>query len=79
MSENTKNIIERAIKTFCEAFISTLVVGLGTFNYSDMSDKKKVLTILLLPSLATAISAAWNYIQSKTSKSEEELYDDTDF
>lgn len=76
MSDKTKNIIERAVKTFCEAFISTLVVGLGTFNYSDMSDKKKIITILLLPSLATAISAAWNYIQTKFPKEEPELIDE---
>lgn len=76
MKDSTKNIIERAVKTFLEAFISTIVVGLGTFNYSDMSDKKKILTVILLPALATAISAAWNYLQTKFPKEEPELIDE---
>lgn len=71
MSDNIKNIIERAVKTFVEAFISTLLVGLTTFDYNTMPDKKKIITILLLPAIATALSAMWNFIQSKAPKDTE--------
>ena len=72
MSDNIKNILERAVKTFVEAFISTLLVGLTTFDYNTMPDKKKIITILLLPAIATALSAMWNFIQSKAPKDNED-------
>lgn len=76
MSDKTKNIIERAVKTFFEAFISTLIVGFSAFDYTELSDKKKVFTVILLPAIAAALSAAWNYIQSKHPPDEPELYDE---
>ena len=60
-----RNIIERAIKTFFEAFIGALVI---TLPNADLTDKS-VLYSIIIGAVATGISAllnfALNYIDKK--------------
>lgn len=60
-----RNIIERALKTFFEAFIGALVI---TLPNADLTDKS-VLYSVIIGAIATGISAllnlALNYIDKK--------------
>ena len=63
-----RNILERAFKTFIEAFIATLAI---TLPNADLTDRA-VLNSILIGSVATGISAvlnlALNYIDKKKAK-----------
>lgn len=63
-----RNILERAGKTFIEAFIGVLVVTLPNADISD----KSVLYSIIAGAIATGISAvlnlALNYIDKKKNK-----------
>lgn len=65
MSEKTKDILERAIKTFIEAFVSALVANLALFTEAlgDAAALKSLAISVGVGALATGISAAWNAIQ----------------
>jgi hypothetical protein len=51
------DIVKRALKTFIQAFLATLAVGVATVN--DFESAKA----LLVGALAAAISAAWNTLK----------------
>lgn len=53
----SNDIVQRALKTFVQAFLATLAVGVATV--SDFESAKA----LLVGALAAAISAAWNTIK----------------
>ena len=55
-----KNIVERAVKTFIEAFIGSLVVLIPTADFSSSVALKS----LLVSAIATGISAVLNLVQN---------------
>ena len=63
MKEETKRIItdvaERAIKTFLQAFVSSISVDL-LIGVTDFDTFRKVGISMLVAALAAGISAAWN-------------------
>lgn len=68
---NKKNVAERAVKTFVEAFFSTLVpeiVVIGTGGLTDITTIWKTLTPFIIAALATAISATWNGLSNYLKK-----------
>lgn len=75
MSEKTKNILERAGKTFVEAFVSSIIANLALFNdaLGDAAALKSVAISVGVGAVAAGISAAWNAISGYlvTTKKEE--------
>ena len=69
-----KNILERAVKTFVEAFISTILTEvcavLSSSNFNDVGLSWKLFMPVIVSALAAALSAAWNYILEKTKENE---------
>ena len=65
MSDKTKDIIERAAKTFVEAFVSSIIANLSLFadSLGDMATLKGVAISVGIGALAAGISAAWNATQ----------------
>lgn len=63
MKEETKRMItdiaERAIKTFLQAFVSSISVDL-LIGVTDFDAFRKVGLSMLVAALAAGISAAWN-------------------
>jgi hypothetical protein len=53
----TNDVVVRAFKTFVQAFLATLAVGVATV--SDFESAKA----LLVGALAAAISAVWNSLK----------------
>lgn len=53
----SNDVVQRALKTFIQAFLATLAVGVATVT--DFESGKA----LLVGALAAAISAAWNTIK----------------
>lgn len=51
-----KDIFERAVKTFIQAFLASVAVGVT--SVSDVSTAKA----LLIASVAAGISATWNFV-----------------
>lgn len=65
MSKKTKDILERAGKTFIEAFTSSIVANLTLFTdaLGDNGKLKAVAISVGVGAVAAGISAAWNAIQ----------------
>lgn len=63
MKEETKRILadvaERAVKTFLQAFLSSISVDL-LLGATDFDAFKKIGLSMLVAALAAGISAAWN-------------------
>ena len=57
MSVDYRDIVVRAIKTFVQAFLATLAVGIATV------DSLEALQVLSIASLAAGISALQNWIR----------------
>ncbi len=62
-----RNIIERALKTFFEAFISSLVITLPNADLTDTA----VLTSIIIGAIATGISALLNFALNCIDKKKE--------
>lgn len=60
MSAKTKNIIERAVKTFLETAISYLIAHLSGVDFFGSDEGKTVWVGLALSAGAAGLSAAWN-------------------
>lgn len=69
-----KNIIERAIKTFVEAFCGTLVPEVCVILSNGFPESWSALWLILAPvisgALGAGISATWNYIEGKLKEEE---------
>ena len=61
--EKVKNITERVVKTFIQAFVSALSID-SLFGVTDLDTLKRVLVSIAIAALAAGISAVWNLIQS---------------
>lgn len=57
-----KNVLERALKTFVEAFIPAIVAALAAADYTDLEMLPRIMTAILISAAATGISAVWNGI-----------------
>ena len=57
-----KNVLERALKTFVEAFIPTMVAALAGADFTDLEALPRVLVAIAISAAATGISAVWNGI-----------------
>jgi hypothetical protein len=60
MSGKTKNVIERAVKTFIETAVSYLIAHLSGANFFENNDSKTVWVGLALSAGAAGLSAVWN-------------------
>ncbi len=60
MSEKTKNIIERSVKTFIETAISYLIAHLSGANFFERNEVKTVWVGLAISAGAAGLSATWN-------------------
>ena len=60
MSAKTKNIIERAIKTFVETGVSYLIAHLSGVEFFGSNEGKTVWVGLAVSAGAAGLSAAWN-------------------
>ena len=60
MSENTKNIIERAVKTFIETAVSYLIAQLAGVNFFESDQSKAIWFGAALSAGAAGLSAVWN-------------------
>ena len=60
MKTDWKNVCERAVKTFVEAFIPALTAALAGADLTDMDTLPRVLVALAISAAATGISAVWN-------------------
>jgi hypothetical protein len=73
----TKETAKRAIRTFLQAFLPALVVGLKTIDFSeDKSIVKGAVIALVIPSIAAGLSAVMNLEKPTTdcSDSDEDYY-----
>lgn len=65
-----KDILERAGKTFVQAFISTILTEvcalLSSPSFDALNFSWKIFMPVLVSAIAAALSAAWNYILQKT-------------
>ena len=66
----SKDIIERALKTFVQAFIPVLVSAFAASAERPVSELKTILYSALVSAAAAGLSAAWNIISSFLSESE---------
>jgi len=55
-----KELIERALKTFVEAFIPTLAAAIGAADVTNLETLPRVLAAVAISAAATGISAVWN-------------------
>lgn len=62
-----KDIIERAVKTFIQAFLSSLVVFLNSYTTFD----KTLVKSALIGAIASGLSALMNYILNLIDKGDE--------
>ena len=63
---NKKEVIERAVKTFIEAFFCVFIpelVAILNGGFPDISVAWKVFAPVISAALATAISATWNTVE----------------
>ncbi len=60
MSGKTRNVIERAVKTFIETAISYLIAHLSGANFFGNDEAKTVWVGLALSAGAAGLSATWN-------------------
>lgn len=60
MSEKTKNVIERSVKTFIETAISYLIAHLSGADFFGSDEGKAIWVGLALSAGAAGLSAAWN-------------------
>lgn len=82
-----KEIATRALKTFIQAFISTLLTEITALatqvgNFDDIDLSWKIALPIVIPAIAAATSALWNYLiavsesnerQKKEAASEEKM------
>jgi len=73
-----KQVLERAIKTFVEAFIPAIVTALAAADYTDIDTLPRVLIAVLLSAAATGISAVWNGILEPMLKKVDSPFEETD-
>ncbi len=60
MSEKTRNIIERAFKTFIETAVSYLIAHLAGANFFDNDQPRTFWIGAALSAGAAGLSAVWN-------------------
>ena len=76
-----KEIIERALKTFVEAFIPTFIAALAAADYTNVEILPRILVSILISAAATGISAVWNalvdpWLKGETGEKIEEIIDE---
>lgn len=74
MKEKIKDITIRAIKTFIQGFLATLIVLLQESDYSDLNILKSV----LIGAIAGGISAVMNLIVNAMQKEKQTTFNEDD-
>lgn len=74
MKEKIKDIIVRALKTFIQGFLATLIVLLKESDYSDLNILKSV----LIGAIAGGISAVMNLIIQLMNKEQQTTFNEDD-
>ena len=65
MEKKIQDVGMRALKTFVQAFVSSIVANIALFSsVSDWDGFKAVLVSVGIPALSAGISAAWNAISN---------------
>lgn len=62
-----RNILERAFKTFIEAFIATLAITLPSADLSDRAVFNSILAGAIATGISAVLNMALNYIDKKKS------------
>ncbi len=74
---NKKEIAERALKTFVEAFFPVFISALAAADRLDFSELKAVLVSALISASAAGLSALWNTTAGILKRKEEALEEGT--
>lgn len=74
MKEKIKDIIIRALKTFIQGFLATLIVLLKESDYSDLNILKSV----IIGAIAGGISAVMNLVIQLMQKEEQTTFNTDD-
>lgn len=78
MSEKTKNVIERSVKTFIEVGVTTLIAGLSGVDITVQGKNRTFWVGLGVSAASAALSAAWNGIIQPWLKETSETDDESD-
>ena len=70
---NWKDIGIRALKTFIQAFIGSIILGITSIDYTTLTkdNYKAVLLPIAIGGISAGISACWNMISGLLNKGDE--------
>ena len=70
INNKTKDVIERALKTFIQAFLGSVTIN-SFMLVEDINGFKSVLYSTLIAGISAGVSAVWNMFVNNNSNSEE--------
>ena len=65
MKEKSKDIMNRALKTFIQGFLGALAITLPNTDYSDLTIVKSLLIGAIAMGISAVMNLAINYLNSK--------------
>lgn len=65
MKEKSKDIMNRALKTFIQGFLGALAITLPNTDYSDLSIVKSLLIGAIAMGISAVMNLAINYLNTK--------------
>lgn len=69
MSKRTKDIVERALKTFIQGFLGALAITIPTSDLTNITVMKSA----LIGAVASAVSAVMNFIVNLLKNEEDDI------